>query len=199
MVKRHPIHDRGSGTGGKCSGNVRERAQNFLWFCLGGILASLFLSSTTVWARDPDYQKVVRYDDGIPAEIREIFERVGEEYDICPELMEAIGYRESRFIENVTNGWHYGIMQVDVKVHAERIKNLGYTSKDMFKAEPNIRVAADYLKELYDTYGDDDPIILCLYSGNWKALQRYKEYGWLCPYVSDTLTRAADYERKHGK
>lgn len=100
----------------------------------------------------------------IPKEIIEYCEEIGPTYDICPELLEAIAWHESRFTEDVTNKNCWGLCQVNIKIHADRIENLGYTKKDMLKARPNIEVAADYLHELYETYGDDNPIILSLYS-----------------------------------
>lgn len=139
-------------------------------------------------------------DDGIPREIKEYCEEIGEEFGICPELLEAIAWHESRFIPTVTNKNCYGLMQVNVKIHAERIEKYDYTAEDMLTAYPNIKVAADYLAELYETYGDDNPIVLSLYSGaGWKAVEKYKEYGFLTAYVDEILTRSASYERLHGK
>lgn len=139
-------------------------------------------------------------DDGIPKEIKEYCEEIGEEFGICPELLEAIAWHESRFIPTVTNNNCYGLMQVNVKIHAERIEKYDYTAEDMLTAYPNIKVAADYLAELYETYGDDNPIVLSLYSGaGWKAVEKYKEYGFLTAYVDEILTRSASYERLHGK
>ena len=142
----------------------------------------------------------ISYDDGIPDEYREYFDEIGNEFGICPELLESISYHEPRFIPNVKNKNCYGLMQVNVKVHAERMKKYGYTEDDMLTAYPNIYVAADLLTELFDTYGDDDPIILLLYSGaGWDAVQRYKENGFITDYVDDVLTKSAEYERIHGK
>jgi hypothetical protein len=63
-----------------------------------------------------------------------------------------------------------------------------------------IKVAADYLADLFEAYGDDDPIILLLYSGSgWDAVEKYKENGFMTQYVSDVLARSAEYERLHGK
>ncbi len=141
-----------------------------------------------------------QFDEEIPKEIREYCETIGADYDICPELLEAIAWHESRFIPDVTNKNCYGLMQINVKIHKGRIESLGYTSKDMLKAEPCIIVAADYLKELYELYGDDNPIVLSLYSGaGWDAVELYKEYGFLTDYVNDILTRSEKYERLHGK
>lgn len=136
--------------------------------------------------------------DGIPQEIKEIAEVVGYEYDICPELLEAIAYRETRFTPSARNGKHYGLMQVNVKVHKERIEKYGWTETDMFDAFKCMMVAADYLHELFLTY-EDDAIVLFYYSGNTKAINRYKEYGFLCPYAEDVLGRSYEYEEIHGK
>ena len=118
-------------------------------------------------------------DDGIPDDIAELFEKIAPQYDICPELMEAMAYRESRFIPTVREGNCYGIMQVNVKVHKERIEKYDFTAED--------------------TYGDDDPIVLGAYSGNWKAVARYKETSMLFPYADDVLKRSRRYEEIHGK
>ena len=140
------------------------------------------------------------YDDGIPDEIREYCEIVGNEYEICPELLEAIAYHESRFIPTVRNKNRVGLMQVNVRVHADRIEKNDWTADDMTDPYKNLTVAADLLHELYESYGDDDPIILMLYNGDkWKTIEKYKEYGFLTPYVDDILTRRAKYERLHGK
>lgn len=198
MRKIKPISEaRSRGIG---SGTAKGMVKKVLLCIAGGsMVVSLFLtSSIKAEAKSPVYQ-TSQSDDGIPKEIREVFEKVGEDFGICPELMEAMAYRESRFVESVKSGNYYGIMQVNVKIHKDRIEKYGYTADDLLKAEPCITVAADYLKELFDTYGDDDPLILMYYSGNSKAIPNYKEYGWTCPYVKSTLARAAEYERKHGK
>lgn len=139
-------------------------------------------------------------EDGIPEDIKKICDEIGAEFNICPELLEAMAYHESRFIPDVTNKNCYGLLQVNVKIHKDRMEKYGYTKKDMLKAYPNILVAADYLAELYDTYGDDNPVVLSLYSGaGWKAVEKYKEYGFLTDYVDDVLTRSEHFERIHGK
>ena len=90
-------------------------------------------------------------NDGIPSEIKEYCEEIGRNFDICPEILEAIAWHESRFIPTVKNKKCYGLMQVNVKVHADRIEKYGYTVDDMYEPYPNLIVAADYLAELYET------------------------------------------------
>ena len=180
------------------SGGMIRQCKIFLMslILLGGLMSGLILNShITVYASS---QTLI--SDEIPKEIKEYCEEIGQQYDICPELLEAIAWHESRFIPDVTNRKCYGLCQVNIKVHKDRIEKLGYTSEDMLEPYPNIHVAADLLAELYATYGDDNPIVLSLYAGEgWKAVERYKEYGFMTQIVSDILEKSAEYERLHGK
>lgn len=177
---------------GRLKGAERLRRVLCIFLCWGLSLVYLFQPIRSE-ASKPQSEE-------IPEEIKKICEEVGEEFTICPELLEAIAWHESRFIPEVKNKNCYGLMQINVKVHAQRIEDCGYTQDDMLKAYPNIYVAADYLNELYETYGDDNPIILTLYGGGgWAAVEKYKEYGFLSKYVNDILTRSAEYERQHEK
>lgn len=166
-------------------------------FLCWGVSSIILTSSIQVSAQSVHDQ--LDYQDGIPEEIREICESVGNDFCICPELLESMAYQESRFIPTAKNGKCYGIMQVNVKVHEDRIEKYGWTADDMFDPEKNIIVAADLLAELYETYSDENPIVLALYNGDWKAVSRYKEYGFMSDYVEETLTRSAEYERLHRK
>lgn len=168
---------------------------------MGGMIVGLILTShITVMASCQRCSNHSESDDGIPKEIKEYCEEIGEEFDICPELLEAIAWHESRFIPTVKNKNCWGLCQINVKVHATRIEKYDYTSEDMLTSYANIKVAADLLAELYETYGDDNPIVLSLYAGaGWDAVEKYKEYGFLTPYVDEILTKSAYYERLHGK
>lgn len=177
----------------RCVGKIKCALCIFLcWGCLiTGLSVRVIRSEAAASCQN---------DDGIPKDIKEYCEEIGTEFNICPELLEAIAWHESRFIPTVKNKNCWGLCQVNVKIHADRITKYDYTEDDMLEAYPNIKVAADYLAELYETYGDDNPIILSLYSGaGWEAVEKYKEYGFLTKYVNDILTRSANYERLHGK
>lgn len=177
----------------KCVGKLKKCAAIFL--CWGFLIIGLSVHVIRSEAAASN-----QFDDGIPKNIKEYCEEIGQAKGICPELLEAIAWHESRFIPTVKNKNCYGLMQINIKIHQDRIENLGYTSKDMLKAKPNIEVAADYLAELYEDYGDENPIVLSLYSGaGWDAVDKYKEYGFITDYVENILTRSAKYERLHGK
>lgn len=188
-----PIRPRGA------LGSVGRRVKRSaaIFFIVEGILVgSLAAYPITASANS---ESVAVYDDEIPINIRQYCELVGTEFNICPELLEAMAFRESRFKPDAKNGIHVGLMQINVKVHADRIASYGWTAEDMTDAYKNLMVAGDYLAELYEKYGDDNPIVLGYYSGNTKSVAKYKEYGFLCPYVEDVLTKSANYERLHGK
>jgi hypothetical protein len=193
------MQDRG---GRRSGGRILCNYGKSLIIFVGGLMLGLYLTGhITALASDQSSPShpIITEDDGIPDDLHEIFEKVAAEYDLCPELLEAMAYRESRFIPTVKSGNHYGLMQINVKVHADRINKFGWTSEDMYDPEKNITVAADLLAELFETYGDDDPVILGIYSGNWKAVSYFKETGIMCSYMTDVLSRSAIYERMHGK
>lgn len=172
--------------------------------CEGVMKKVIFLWGILLWTLSPIRSEAAASCqtsiDGIPENVKSICDEIGAETDICPELLEAIAWHESRFIPTVKNKNCWGLCQVNVKIHKDRIEALGYTPEDMLTEYPNIRVAADYLSELYETYGDDNPIVLSIYSGaGWDAVEKYKENGQMTEYVEDILTRGANYERLHGK
>ena len=180
-------------------GHVETFKRVLCFFIIWGIFFS-GQSAKIINAEAYPIKASIVYDDGIPEDIREYCDEIGAEFNICPELLESIAYQESRFFPDVKSGNYYGLMQVNVKIHKARIEKYGYCEDDMLSAYPCIKVAADYLADLFEAYGDDDPIILLLYSGSgWDAVERYKENGFMTQYVSDVLARSAEYERIHGK
>ena len=90
----------------------------------------------------------------VPEEIKAICEEVGKEYNLCPELLEAICWKESWFKTEITNasGTCFGLMQIHRGSHRKRMERLGVT--DLYDPEQNIRTGADYLSELFAKYGD---------------------------------------------
>lgn len=133
-------------------------------------------------------------DDGIPSEVKEYAEKYGAEYCICPELIEALAYQESRFIPDVVSadGACVGICQINQKCHRARMKRLGVT--DLTDAEQNIHVACDYLAEIFQEHDGDPEIVLMIYNGD----SRWKN-GKISRYAEEITERSMDYERLHGK
>ncbi len=136
--------------------------------------------------------------DGVPVEIRQIAEIIGAEFNICPELLEAMAFQESTFTADATNGTCKGLMQINTGLHKERFTDAGWTTADWDDAYINMYVAADYLAELFEKY-EDVALVLYYYNGDSTNLKRYKETGYLSYYVKSILEKSESLERLHSK
>lgn len=119
----------------------------------------------------------------------------GEQYSISPELLMAIIETESSGQSDAENGGCYGLMQISVKWHKDRMERLGVT--DIFDERSNILVGADYLAELFEKY-EDVGLVLGVYHGEENAVAKYKR-GELSNYTKGILDRSAELEDLHGK
>lgn len=131
-------------------------------------------------------------DTDIPQEVQDAAEKWGKEYDICPELLMAMAFKESSYIPTAVNGDCLGLMQVNPKWHGDRIERLGV--EDIYSIDGNMAVAADYLAELFNDY-EDPAVVLAVYNGDSKALQE----GYVSDYADQILELSAELEEKHGK
>lgn len=138
---------------------------------------------------------ITMFDNETPIEVQEACIKWGEYYDICPELIQAICYHESRYVLDVDNGTCKGIMQINEPVHSERMKKLGVT--DLYDLDSNIHVGADYLAELFADYPDAGTV-LGLYHGEKNAVKKGKT-GNYSNYTKGILEKAYELERTHGK
>ena len=120
---------------------------------------------------------------------------IGNQYNICPELLMAVIEKESSGMSNATNGGCVGLMQVSARWHQERMLRLGAT--DLYCERDNILVAADYLSELFQKYKEPS-FVLDIYNGNSNAMRNY-ECGVISDYAGKILDRTAELERLHGK
>lgn len=135
--------------------------------------------------------------DGIPTEITQYAEIIGNEFNICPELLEAIAFYESSYDPTVTNGNCKGLMQVNPTVHRLRFEEAGWATSDWDNAYINMYIAADYLSELFEKY-EDVGIVLGVYHGESNAVENGKT-GNLSSYTKKILKRSEELERAHGK
>lgn len=134
----------------------------------------------------------------VPAEVRMIAEELGAEYGICPELIEAICYQESRFQPGAigSGGKYIGIMQVSPSVHAARMQRLGVT--DLTDMRGCMTVGTDYLAALFETYEDPVPALMA-YGGWGRQIAWHESTGGMPGYVKSVLERSERYERQHSK
>ena len=115
--------------------------------------------------------------------------------DICPELVEAIIERESRWNPTAVNGDCMGLMQISGRWHRERMQKLGVT--DLYDPFDNILVGVDYLRELFEKY-EDVGMVLMVYNGD-SRVKDLQATGNLSEYAEWILDRSAELERQHGK
>lgn len=91
----------------------------------------------------------------IPEEIEFWCEKYGEEYNICPETLEAMCWVESRCTPSAQSDDKKckGLMQINPYCHRERMDRLG--ARNVYGIWENIKTGTDYLAELRS----DDPDI----------------------------------------
>lgn len=131
----------------------------------------------------------------VPEDVREISEELGPKYNICPELIQAICWKESRFQPDAESDGCVGIMQVAPKWHQDRMKRLGVT--DLKDTRQNMVVAVDYLSELLEE-GEDMEEPLMRYHGESRIAEKL-DSGEMSEYVDAVLALSAELEAINGK
>lgn len=136
-----------------------------------------------------DVQARTTIDETIPIDVQAACDIYGAQYNICPELLEAIIYHESRYQPDVENGTCKGLMQINTPCHKERMEKLEIT--DIYDVYENVHVGADYLSELFEEY-EDVGMVLAAYHGESDIYN-------ISQYTESVLKMSADLERRHGK
>lgn len=157
-----------------------------IWMCAVGLAAILMLP-VTVQAKE---------EVEIPEQVITISEELGEQYDVCPELIQAICWTESRCQPDAKGGPCIGIMQVYEKWHRDRMERLGAT--DLYDMRQNMTVGVDYLAELFGKHGEASYVLDAYNGGSAMAEQNYRK-GVLSKYAKGILELSAELERAHGK
>ena len=148
-----------------------------------------------------EYIPSTKAEDGYISELQimEITSEVGSLYNICPELLQAICYHESRYCITAENDTCKGLMQLNINYMAERMERLGVT--DIYDEYSNVLLAADYIAELRDTttYGDDLYYVLMRYNMTTATANEFYEQGKVSAYAENVAAYAMELERLHGK
>ena len=166
---------------------------------IGGAILLMVLSmapSVTAQANSMSYIPTEE-ETGVPEEIYQYAEVIGDEFNICPELLMALAERESCFQADAENGSCKGLLQVNATTHKQRFVDAGWSSSEWSDAYKNMYVGADYLHDLFEQY-EDVGIVLGVYHGERNAVSKGKS-GNLSSYVTKILERSAELERIHGK
>lgn len=143
---------------------------------------------------------LMHYDPDIPYEVQECAQLYGDMYGICPEFLEAVAFKESSYIPDVSNGSCVGLMQINLNCQEQldRMAMFGLSEEDMYDIDASMIVAAHYLKELFEEY-EDPAEVLMRYNGDRTGLKRYQKTGEISDYAREILQLSEELERKHGK
>lgn len=138
------------------------------------------------------------WDEDIPVEVQAAAKHYGEIYSISPEFLEAVAYSESRYQPDASNGECIGLMQICPRWHWDRMERLGVSDEELWTVEGSMAVAADYLAELFERYGDEDPaVILMAYNGDGR-LESYRAGACeMSAYAAEVLANAEALTEKH--
>lgn len=119
---------------------------------------------------------------------------VAADYNICPELVEAIIWTESSWREEVvSDGGDVGLMQINPKWHEERMRELGIT--DLTDWKSNVRIGIDYLAELFQKY-EDLYLVLMKYNGTSNAELEWNK-GNYSEYAISVSNLSAELEKQN--
>lgn len=150
---------------------------------------------------EPEYIPSTSAPDGYISELRimEITSEVGNLYNICPELLQAICFHESSYYITAQNGTCVGLMQVNSTYMAERMERLEVT--DIYDEYSNVLLAADLIAELRDTteHGQDIYYVLMRYNMATDTANKLYSKGTISQYALDVVETAQELERLHGK
>lgn len=113
-------------------------------------------------------------------------------YDIDPALVIAVIEKESDFRPKLMgdNGAAYGLMQVQLKWHKDRMISLGYS--DLLDPYANITVGVDYLAELFER-GKPVEWVLMAYNGGPSYANRKYNAGEVSDYARKVLENSTKY------
>lgn len=150
------------------------------------LIVLITTKETTVWAAPVD----------VPGDVWQISIELGARYNICPEVIQAVCFKESSFDPRAENGGCIGIMQVNPDWHRDRMDRLGVT--DLYDTRSNMLVGVDYLHELIVQY-EDISVALMKYNGDSKAEGLMSGSEDVSEYADEILRISAELERENGK
>lgn len=102
----------------------------------------------------------------VPEDVKQISGELGAQYNMCPEVIQSVYFKESSFNPRAENGSHIGIMQVNPVWNADRMDRMGVT--DLYDTKSIMLVGVDYLHELVAEY-EDISVALMMYNGDSRA------------------------------
>ncbi len=126
--------------------------------------------------------EVKYFDCPLSEEVQDYIFAECKRYGISPAVVIAIIEKESTFDRYAMgdNGRSFGLMQIQVKSHIDRMIDLDCT--DIFDPIKNVTVGINYLAELQNRYGDITKALVAYNAGCYN--------GTITSYAYDVLARA---------
>lgn len=131
-------------------------------------LCFIILISLELFKIDAKAQETVT----IPEDIQQFCIKYGEEYEICPTLLMAMCWHESRCKPNVGTTYK-GLTQINQKYFKGAMDLLGVT--DLYDAESNIKVCAYTLSKYREDANDVYYVLMCWNSGSTRAKKLFNQ------------------------
>lgn len=156
--------------------------------------ALVLMASLVAQASGLGYESAEQTED---PEVVALTEAVAEAYPVCPELLQAVIFFESRNQRIIISHWgDVGYMQINPRWQQDRMDRLGV--RDLEDGYSNIMVGADLLCELFAEYEDPALVLMAYNHGIDRALELYSA-GRVSGYALGILELSERLERLHGK
>ena len=133
--------------------------------------------------------KSMNVPETVPQDIAQYCESAGKHFGISPEMLMAIAWKESSFNPKAENGSCKGLMQINVKVHEDKLAIYG---GDWSDARTSIYTSAMVISEIINDGNEDLGAIMSLYHGEGTP-DAYSDY------TKEVGRISMDYERIDGK
>ena len=152
--------------------------------------AGLILWGTLLGASKVHAEEVIITD-----EVKFWTEKYGSEYNIAPEVLQAIVWTESRCDPTAQSPDKSckGLMQIKPSCHRERMDRLG--ARNVFGVWENLKTGTDYLAELASEE-EDIAVALARYNGQSPEKIEKTRNGEYSGYVKKVLDLAEELERR---
>lgn len=130
---------------------------------------------------------ITLYNVPLATELQLHIIETAESYGIDPAIILAMAFRESSYTPSAMgdNGNSYGLLQVQLRFHRERMQKLGCT--DLLDPYQNVTVAVDFLCELLNRYGDMGKALTAYNRGHYA--------GTVTQYATTVMAKAEELTR----
>jgi hypothetical protein len=127
---------------------------------------------------------ITLYNVPLDTELQLHIIETAESYGIDPAIVLAMAFRESNYNPSAMgdNGNSYGLLQVQLRFHKERMQRLGCT--DLLDPYQNVTVAVDFLASQIQRYGSLDKALVSYNRGHYA--------GTITNYAIEVLGKAEE-------